>query len=1531
MTKKLLCLMVVLVLSVTALASCNFGNLFDKPNTDDPDGNGGQGGGQTIENMIYNSDSELQIVIGEGATAEEAIALSDAIVALRGTAVPVVNASSEESEHEIIIGGSDRDVTSAALMRLNREIEDYTNDYSATYVIYSDGSSIAIVFSEDYEGVSKKLALDYVKEELLSETLTAASGIVELNNFNIVDDYYTPLDTAHKNEILARVEEQLGKETTAALVSMTGLYDFGLIEWIAGLYDPCICVCKGMGEEVCQNTKYCEAEGGGFYFSNSARDTVGFLPDLESTRQALDMISMSGMCWMYGNSYKTGALPAEMLEAIGRYTQVLQSPDGYFRHPQWSGVEDKDMRLNRDLNWAITLLGAAKMSPYYTTPTGVPGIGAPKASSGSLTTNVGNSKASAVSKVISVAAAYPAVLKDEASWGAFLEELGQDFRKSSYGNGSRLGTYSAQVLARDKEIGTPDDPTPLMDLTIEFLNKHMNPERGTWVWDEANGGNSKQMGAYAETNGVMKIYGYYSRANQTYPHAIECMRICAEVLVTDEVPTGTVDVYNAWIALRGVYDTVMQYGTSDEKAEVDAFMQNFRKNAKDAVIASRDKFAAFRIDDGSYSYWPDYNHGYSTGMYVGVSGTKEGDVNGALIASADSWGFVCSGLGIEKIPLFGAAELHKFRDIIANTNPVIKQGSNMNYTVLDFEDDEVGDAPTGPLNLGLRSPGSSADVVYDDATDNNYVKFVTNTSVGDSFYVTCESRSNVANSYVFEGDLCVEELNTTFGFQVMMGSCHILLIKLVNGEIRLVEASSDSTGHSLDRDLGVSLPLGTWFRLKIEYYLGDHDSVRIKIYFDDLSDGADELQLLAVTDNYFSKYGEKFESGGSTPSTKFEQTHIYSYSTAAGILLLDNLASYRTKDVYKPETDPNKQPLVYNIDPPNSPEKVYDFSSATLPEELKTSGAATVKNGELAITGSSDITLPINVRTAGSKCATTVFDLTCAKADAGTEILTVTLLESIDKMISLIFKVEEDADGKYITCYEKNEALGSVIPGVHIQLGKKSTVKIDFHHNEDVALIYVDGNFVGASGAIYTKAERRTASTLSISTAEAAGYELSLDNLIFEKNKNDYIEATEPNKNSVYYDFESANADVDLSGAASLGAMNIGGASKNVAKLPSGSGEAAISIPINNRANLYSVTVIDMDLYFQSANQNGETHLFTLKDQLGKAIYSLAIKINGDLVEFYEVGKGGIAAARVAKANKADLIDLTVEIYPINKIIYIMVGGACMAKSSIFADPDNIEATPGSFEIKALTAKSVLGVDNLKAETLYELYEEREARAENNTDTSNPLTFDKSNTGSIPSDMKANAANIRIENVYNDVKNEYSNAAVLDTIRGKNETIGVRLDKINNQSCVTFEVDFMIKNAEYDHITQLFLTNSKEEASKAAYGMIFSKAGTGYRIATYAGGATKETLVSGLEFGTWYNLKIEYFVLESGEARIKVYFNGILKYVSDNYYNIGNGDAQKDIKAAYFYTFLDSKASIYVDNMSIISSDATCNDTVGAK
>ncbi len=141
-----------------------------------------------------------------------------------------------------------------------------------------------------------------------------------------------------------------GKEIVDAMREMFSLFERGLVDWLAGLYDKNI---------------------GGFYYSNSARENPQFLPDVESTAQALGLLVSTGMVERFENDLKK-ALPEQMCLDIKRWVKGLQDENGYFYHPQWGKeATDKNLiRRGRDVGMAMIALKRVGGLPTYDSPNG---------------------------------------------------------------------------------------------------------------------------------------------------------------------------------------------------------------------------------------------------------------------------------------------------------------------------------------------------------------------------------------------------------------------------------------------------------------------------------------------------------------------------------------------------------------------------------------------------------------------------------------------------------------------------------------------------------------------------------------------------------------------------------------------------------------------------------------------------------------------------------------------------------------------------------------------------------------------------------------------------------------------------------------------------------------------------------------------------------------------------------------------------------------------------------------------------------
>ncbi len=427
--KKFALLIAVFVLAAVCLVSCNFPTFGTGGSTTDKDDDG---------NYIYKAESDLYFVYDPAVLTEKQIHEITEFFFAENIYITPKSKDDEPAKHEFIIGDVGRELSNTAYQNLERI--DVKNELDVRFCFYSDGSSLALAYDEDYEGYAYKLAVEYLKKNLIKEELKLSKGVV----YSDCVDLYTYLedeDAKAYTEYWKKVSDTVGEgrpELVNALKALYGLYDGeALITWIANLYDPDICVCKGYyGDEVCANTQWCHT--GGFYFSNSGRDSFGFLPDVESTTQALNFINSCGVAIGVGGKYKD-VISDEMAENIINFAYNLQDPDGYFYHPQW-GKAIGPSRRGRDLTWAVSILDNYGKSTRYPTikDPGVDLTAAP------LTEKLGSSYVSAVSKVVLVESEtlIPEHLSTPENFKKWLEEelnFGKNGKDgASYSGGSTL-------------------------------------------------------------------------------------------------------------------------------------------------------------------------------------------------------------------------------------------------------------------------------------------------------------------------------------------------------------------------------------------------------------------------------------------------------------------------------------------------------------------------------------------------------------------------------------------------------------------------------------------------------------------------------------------------------------------------------------------------------------------------------------------------------------------------------------------------------------------------------------------------------------------------------------------------------------------------------------------------------------------------------------------------------------------------------------------------------------------------------------
>ena len=320
----------------------------------------------------------------------------------------------EPTEHEIVIGSSSRAISQKALRKLRTVSR--TNEYSSAFVIYVSGGSVAIVFDDDIDDLAQNHAIEYFIDNYMTgkDSIRLNPGVLYSGEINALD-YYAEIDEAKKAAQWQALEQYVseacgdpsyGKAFVAAYRDLYTVYDAGMVSWLANLYEPFNCHCG----ECTPDEIACY--GGGFYYSNSARDNAGFYPDIESTAQAAGMLSGLGL-----GSGSASILSETAKTQIIKFLRECQDKNGFFYHPQWT-KEDTDAhtsRRARDTSNAASLIQTLGGTLKYKTPTGV---------SGEAGTNniapLGVSTPSYAAKVVVAAAGHATHLEDLETYKQYL-------------------------------------------------------------------------------------------------------------------------------------------------------------------------------------------------------------------------------------------------------------------------------------------------------------------------------------------------------------------------------------------------------------------------------------------------------------------------------------------------------------------------------------------------------------------------------------------------------------------------------------------------------------------------------------------------------------------------------------------------------------------------------------------------------------------------------------------------------------------------------------------------------------------------------------------------------------------------------------------------------------------------------------------------------------------------------------------------------------------------------------------------------
>ncbi len=1521
-TKKLMVMMLALVLVLTALVSCNIGT--NKPSTNTPGTNTIP---TTTENLIFSSTVIPTIVCNETESLSKAVEELQLLVhQISGRTPSATTDQDYPVRHEIVLGKTSREISEKAYVLLERM--EHEEEGNVGYIIYSDGASVAIACDEDRYQINAaafSAVAAFVADFADTKTVAIPKGVYSSDSLNALA-YQQAIDDADTEAEWRQFEYavyEMGGDGKAVADAVKLYYERvctdNLISWFANLYDPAV---------------------GGYYFSNSARNTPGYLPDSESTQQALGQFESSGMFDMVDvsdydgpgyNLYMCG-LPEWFRTQIIRFLKSLQDPEtGFFYHPQWTKeeVNSKLTARSRHMSRAVGILNYFGSAPTYDTPNGDKGDGIKW--DGTLVSDEAASPVSRLtgrliyerSAVIAASkvrptAAVAAHLQNDKTFLAYLNGL-LTSKSSFYAIGSEIGQQESQIITRDEQLAAEGADYRLGDILIEWYSSYQNTETG--LWDDGI--------SYANSDAILKIGGTYTTFGYIFPNADKALTSLSEILMSDEVPGAVVNVYNVWYAIANTIENVNKFASSADKEYANQVRKTLLDLAPEAIKLSMEKQMIFKHEDGSFGYTVGQNCQTSSGVPVAPPGNGEGDVNATVICTAGTINNCLKALGLKSYApgYFTEADRLRYIAILEDLGPVIKDDVSVAVQYETFDADPLGNAPAN-VTFSKNNHAKGELTVVEKGEGFEYGDYAMLFDHKSKYYegayevVTLPTQSAARNAscFVLEGDFMVKSyasddgsIATTITQLLIQPGVHMIAIQSdENGKIYLNEGSSTSWSKGKFNDLGYRFELGEWFNLKVEYYIGDHDTVRIKIFVNG--------ELAAITDNYYDANGIKM-TGIGKPAQTMDSLSIVGISTITSELLVDNIALYKTEAKYqRPMTKDEVPPIC--VDPLDKEQIIFNFDDNKMPEQFtaaeKLAGNLAFENGALHISGNTQsfqlaprVELPINVLTGSAKVAVLEADITVDPTTTGRAQRFWFTSVNETKEMAICFDLQViTKDGKKYTAVAPapNGNQGDIIEGTEVELGTTFTLRLEYFERERATLVYINDKLIALSSALCSNAEKYPAKVLVIQGTSGSPFDVTIDNLIFEKAVIDFKEATASDSERVNHTFDKVPDGATLSGGASVqnGVLNIGSVG------------SSIKLPLNERS---FVPTAGISAFKIINNGKDSSYVMTYLTEDGKEVMCVEIEYNAGAINIYEYYAGG-RGMRLGSLN-AGIAGNTFELKYFYKDakLNVYVDGEAAATTALTYLYDRDGLVPSYFVIEQKSGVGSVEIDDCYTESTADVYTIESVNTGDKPVEEPILTFETSGLDSYPKAITHKflvGSSLAVKAVITK-DNTASKMLAMTTVPGNNDAVRFPLQedkKVEDAKAFVIEADLMFVAVPGQNTgIQLFFRDAADK--NAMNYTIYAEDGKEVNISDWNGnkkqGGDHKIGVMEEEL---FNLRVEYVVIDS-KLTTNFFVNDVYAFTSEVYTPDDKPFDASIVTKAMFYSLGAASTTLYMDNVSV--------------
>ena len=1396
--------------------------------------------------VIYSENIDAALVVGEGVSEASLSRIKTAYLKQTGKTINVRGADSAKGDHEIIFGRTSREISIKAYRLL--EIMEKASEEHVGYVIYSDGRSVAVAFDEAKYGVSCALSeavLVFVSKYMSAPSLKVGSGTLGSASFDSIewqkakDSESTELFWQLKSEqILSNVgaDETLAEEILKELESFYELYnkDHGTVKWLANLYDP---------------------ESGGFYYSNSARNNEGYLPDLESTADAIALIKaiLSGY-----NGSLYDYFGEEISARFVSFARNMQNEaNGYFYHPQWTkeAIDKNLQRRSRDLDNALYILSYFGAAPKYDTPNGVKGEGAYPVST-ALTFPLSTSTAVAVSAVSAGENEdeiyIPAHLLTKENFEGYLSSL--NLSSSPYSAAEQLDLLGYQIAARDVQLEEQGADFKLSTILTAYLEQYQN---SAGLWGGSGVDKNEKMKA------VYKIASLYTKIEKIIPKSNVIVETIAAGIMEEGSSAEIGSIADSWIALAAVMNNVSKHNDSTASRAVGSFYSKL----SEMIASTRIKLVTLVKDDGSFADVSSNSSGTRWGMPVAPANRDEGNINATLTAIKTVYLSVFDSIGIGSVPVFSTADRMIFQKTLLDMGVIIKN-EIVESQPLDFESENVGNTTSEAV---FETSEATSAIIKDVGGAHGHVLHINSTNAASYDMAEFPIKSSVvgASCNIAEFDMCILE-GTENGAVLQIGlqsDMYMLTVNVKDGVVMIHEDSSRTESLTKRHDLGIRASVGEWFNLRIEHYVGNRDTVRIKVFFNGV--------CIAVTDNFYGNY-----SATSEPKTSYHRLRFRAMAGTDLNMLLDNIVSEQNYKAYLPETDPYGT-LVRNIDALDDDKKVYTFESSTagtLPSDFistgtEGAGAVIENNGDncLSLSSGAKIVLPLDERGSKSNSALLEFDAVVTEDSPIGSSFTINFNEYLyngRNLTGFRLTVIRENGTKYLTVNESlNDKAGAEYGSVRLPLGEEFVIRVHYFFNEGVAVLMINNSIVGISSNVFKDAYRCFMGEVTVSVS-GSGARLLMDNLVCERIPASYDAVTAPSVDRETHTFDS------LDGIASSGVTVQNGA----LSFEDSINGSYIRIPVNQRSSVAILGIVDM-LVEKLGDDTGDL-IISLTDSSGNKITSFALRHTEEGVDIYEHTENGTYSKALCRIE-VNAFNLGIEYNIAKGDFNILANGSYVASTSVTYSKASGELDFNLVEISTEGRAGFL-VDDVVAETVAGIFVIPTYDAPNADNSDEFVTYEHSSFASLPklfttAYLKTAEAKLKIKEAL-----VYEKASkVLEFTTGSADTDVLLIERVTKTlegaNAVAFETDLMI-SAETANLSFEITLKPRDRSACSIYVGSYD----GKIKITSSNLKTKDTYLD-IKDGEWFNIRIEYTDTpydfdynDVNDVVIRVYINGAL-------------------------------------------------------